>query len=48
MFALLIVVGVFVILVIWAVAAFNGMVSLREQVRSAGRRSMSRSNAAMT
>ena len=35
MIALLIVVGVIVILVLWAVAAFNGLVSLREQVRSA-------------
>src|SRR6201986_4653756 len=35
MVALLIVGGVVVILILWAIAAFNGLVSLREQVRAA-------------
>jgi LemA protein len=35
MIAILVVAGIVLILVFWAVAAFNGLVSLREQVRAA-------------
>jgi LemA protein len=35
MIAIVVVAGVIVVLVLWAIAAFNGLVSLREQVRAA-------------